>query len=354
MKNMHIVFLTPGFPKDESDTACLPYLQDYTKNFSQMVPGMRITVIAFQYPYGAGIYSWNGVVVHALAGRRSKLLRLLTWARAFRCFAGIHLSQRVDVIHSFWLTECTYVGQYLASLYDIKHVASIMGQDALGKNLYFQRLKFSRMTVTACSAHASESFGAASERTADAIIPWGLDTKVFDNLRNKGSRPIDIIGVGSLTPVKNYGLFVDVIEAIKKSFPNVNAVIVGDGEEMRPLSRKISELKLEKHIQLTGLLSRDQAIEYLFQSNILLHTASYEGQGYVFMEARYAGLSVVCFDVGFLIKSDKISICADKNDMIQKLSHLLNTQADYSKGLMCSVQSTVTSYKKLYEQDTIL
>ena len=53
--NKTIVILTPGFASDESDTSCIPALQDYVLALQQSFPGLRIVVLAFQYPY-----KWDG------------------------------------------------------------------------------------------------------------------------------------------------------------------------------------------------------------------------------------------------------------------------------------------------------
>jgi glycosyltransferase involved in cell wall biosynthesis len=353
--NGQIVFLTPGFPKDESDTSCLPYLQNYVKYFSKLNPETNISVITFQYPFFKGVYLWNGISVYSAGGKRKKhFLRLKTWITVVIYFAEIYYRNRIDLVHSFWLTECPYVGQYLASLFDIKHVVSIMGQDSSGANLYFSRLHFPKMIIAACSDKAATRFEFNGGRKANAIIPWGLDVETFYRLKNNQMRTVDIVGVGSLSEVKNFEMFIDIIVELKKVFPALKSTIIGEGEQRNLLTEKISKLNLNDTITLMGLLPREKVIDFMFQSKIFLHTASYEGQGYVFVEALYAGLPLVCFDVGFLIDSDKIFICKDKSEMVDRTKHLLEVDNDNSSVLMSSIQKTVTSFSKLYEQSITL
>ena len=67
--NNHIVFLVPGFPKDENDTTCIPALQLFVRNFNSVNPQLKINVIAFQYPYKKKGYSWNGIKVYSAGGK---------------------------------------------------------------------------------------------------------------------------------------------------------------------------------------------------------------------------------------------------------------------------------------------
>ncbi len=47
----HIVILTPGFPKNEQDTTCIPPLQAYVENFTAIHPEIKMSIISFQYPF---------------------------------------------------------------------------------------------------------------------------------------------------------------------------------------------------------------------------------------------------------------------------------------------------------------
>jgi glycosyltransferase involved in cell wall biosynthesis len=86
----------------------------------------------------------------------------------------------------------------------------------------------------------------------------------------------------------------------------------------------------------------------MYQSKIFLHTSTYESQGYVFLEALYCGLTVVCFDVGLVEQSNKMIVCANKEEMLEKLEILLKGKPDDKPTLMKSINETVTEFQKLY------
>jgi len=351
----HILFLVPGFPQDESDTTCLPYLQNFVRIFSTLNPNMVLSVIAFQYPYEMKNYTWNNINVYSIGGRGKKhFFRVRSWVAVLLRFLIIHSCNRVDVIHSFWLTECSFIGQIMGKLFGVKHIASIMGQDAFGNNAYLRRLDFERMTVTSCSKKAAAIFRSSSHRDVYATIPWGIDMETFDKMRNGQARTIDILGVGSLTKIKNFELFIDTVIEVLKDFPLLKTVLIGEGEEREALIAKISKSNLQKQIELTGLLPRERVIQYMLRSKILLHTSRYEGQGYVFSEALYAGMTVVAFDVGHLRPSNKVFICRDNGSMLAQLKTALSYNRNYNAFLLDSMHSTVQSFKDLYEKAPVV
>lgn len=344
----HVVFLVPGFPKDKNDTECIPAVQNYILYFAKLNPEIRVTVMAFQYPFSAGKYRWHHIDVYAAGGRnRRRWFRALTWMRVVYAFFRLARKTDIVVIHSFWLEECAYVGQYLARAFKIKHVASIGGQDAKPTNRFLKRLDFSRLTLTAGSQFAAAILHAATHRQVEKIIPLGLDHRQFGTIPATASRPIDILGVGSLIPLKNFALFVEIISVLTTAFPELQAQIIGDGPQKQYLEHLIQQ-HVPNNIQLLGQLPRRDVITHMTQSKILLHTSSYESQGYVFIEALYCGMTVVSFDVGYLGQTGKACKCNDKHEMIAKLQELLNQPLAFDQILLKPVEETVQEFLEAY------
>jgi len=68
----HIVFLSPGFAQNEQDTTTIPAIQIYLKVLKQLHPELKITIIAFQFPFTTEKYKWFGCEVIPLNGRNLK------------------------------------------------------------------------------------------------------------------------------------------------------------------------------------------------------------------------------------------------------------------------------------------
>ncbi len=367
MKNRDkIVFLAPGFPEDERDSNCIPALQSYIRTFSRVHPEVAIAVIAFQYPTGYGKYRWHDIQIYACGGQgRGKLQRLRTWMRAFRYFLQIHKEQPVTLIHSFWLDECTFMGQWIARSFNLKHVTTIMGQDVLPQNRYLNYLDFSRITVTCGSKKSAQLFQEQTGYTVHNIIARGLDAEEANFASDRASvtleyhedkaveqietiRDIDILGVGSLINLKNYGFFIDAVTSLIPFFPALKAVIIGGGEQYDLLKQRVGQRRLQDHLEFTGELPRRNVFEYMKRSKILLHPSSYEAQAYVFMEAIYSGMHVVCFDVGHAECPDRIHICSNENEVIETLKQRLARPLNHESYLIKSMEDTVHEYVRLY------
>ena len=353
-----IVFMAPGFPASERDSTCLPAIQNYVAGLGAMRPDLDVHVIAFQYPYARRQYRWNGVTVHALGGaNRPGVRRVPTWALATYRFTGLRRRLDIAALHTFWLTDTTMVGQRLGRTFRVRHVASIGGQDALASNPYLRRIDLDGLVVTAGSQFAASAFsgeGAGARRGQQAgrpevhVIPLGLDTEHLVTIAPPERRDIDIIGVGSLIPLKRFEAFLDVIAAVRREFPRLRACIVGDGPERDTLAARIAHDGLEDAVELTGELPRDNAFRRMLRARVLLHCSRYESQGYVFLEALTAGLEVVCHDVGHTGDSDRVHRGATTEDLAGHCARLLRDPRPPEPQPVPTVADTVRAFEALY------
>ncbi len=139
----HVCLITPGFPKDEQDDTCMPYLQTYLKESVAQNNQIEFSVISLQYPYSNKPYFWHGIPVFPCGGKNRPFpTRVFYWIRAFRQLSAIDQRKKIDVVHSLWLTECSYLGQWWTRFSHIPHIATAMGQDVLPKNRYLRILNF--------------------------------------------------------------------------------------------------------------------------------------------------------------------------------------------------------------------
>jgi glycosyltransferase involved in cell wall biosynthesis len=344
-KKKAVVILTPGFAKNEQDNTCIPVLQQYVSTFSALRSDIKLCVIAFQYPSNKGWYKWNDVDVYSAGGKPGLYSRFFTWRRVLKELKGIAKQSDIQVIHSYWLTECTFIGQRFARKNKIKHIAYAIGQDVLKENKYLRLLNFSQMKVVAMSESIANRYSNLIDRKVAAIIPAGVDIKSISLASEP--RIIDIIGVGALTQLKNYSFFVEIIAELKKDIPDIRAVIIGKGEQGQLLQEKIKNADIESNIQLIGEKPHNEIFSYMNRSKIFLHTSSYEGQSTVIMEAISLGLPVVCFDVG-RVDNEKIKVCRDKDEMVIKLKELFSQKIDYSPAIVLTTEDTVRKFIKLY------
>lgn len=347
--NKVIVILTPGFPADESDSSCIPALQDYVLCLQKSFPGLKIVVLAFQYPYQKGWYKWNNIDVFSAGGKNGKLFsRIWTWKIIRSALKRIHRDFYIDVLHSFWLGEATFIAQRFAKNENTEHIATLFGQDALPSNKYLRLLNFSTMTVVANSEFTAKTFFEATHRNVNRIIYFGLKSEPGDSTEVH-DRTCDILGVGSFTGIKNYELFVKIISELVRDFPDLKAIILGDGETRSLIEQRIRDCKLETVVDVKGMVPRTEVFQTMKRSKIFLHTSSYESAGTVFLEALQSGCELVCFNTGFVPSSGKSHVCKDANEMIEVLKSLLSQRLNYSSVEIPMMEETVKAFAAVYE-----
>ncbi|MFY7988473.1 MAG: glycosyltransferase [Flavobacterium sp.] len=338
----HIVFLTPGFAQDEQDTTTIPAMQEYIKTLKQELPNLKITIISFQFPFTKKAYYWHDCSVISLAGKNKKYKKIQIWNKALQVLKKINEENPISIIHSFWLGECAFVGNLFSKKHNTKHICTLMGQD-MKKNLYLKLLRIQKMNLVCVSDLQREQL-VKKYILQPKIISWGINTLNFPNLAEK---TIDIIGVGSLIPLKNYNLFIDIIFEIQKTHP-LKVVLIGDGIEKGKLQEKIKQLQLEKTITLTGLLPYLETIEQISKSKTLLHTSNYEGFGMIFAEALQGKTKIVSKNVGCAFPSENWHLAETKKELISACKKVLNSTFSENICNPYTIEKTVENYLKLY------
>lgn len=288
-----IVLLTPGFPKDETDTTCLPFIQTHLKALNKRFPDTEVIILAFQYPFTAGKYEWYGNKVISFGGRsRPKLHRLLIWLKVWNKLRQLNREKKIMALFSLWCTECALIGHYFGKRHQIKHFTWLCGQDAQKDNKYVKYIHPVGQELIAMSDFLKREFYQHHGVLPAVVVPLGVNEDEFSN--ENYLRTIDVLGAGSLIPLKQYDLFVTVINRLKDSIPGINAILCGDGPERSKIEQQMAISGLQ-NVTLKGEVPHAAVLQMMKQAKIFLHTSRYEGLGTVCIEALYAGAHVVSF-----------------------------------------------------------
>lgn len=342
--NQHIVFLTPGFPSSETDSTTIPALQVFLKRIKKALPLIKMTLISFQFPFISHNYIWNDIYVIPLNGKNKRYKKIWTWVKAYQLLKKIHKESPITFLHSFWIGECSLIGDFFAFKKNIPHLVTVMGQDAYS-NTWFHKLLNNKHTTIVTLSEKHHKTLLKHHSLSSKIIPWGIEISNFPNLQQN---TIDILGVGSLNKIKNYTLFIQLIAKLVPSFPNLKVELIGDGIEKSSIEFLIRTHHLQNHVQLLGKLSRDIVLQKMAQSRILLHTSSYESFGFVFIEALYSGMHIVSFPVGCSQKIPQWNIHHTSQEMLNTCHYLLSSSITKKRFLLSSMNNTINSYLKIY------
>jgi len=285
--------VTPGFPKDEGDTTCLPFVQQFVLALKNNFPDHQFIFISLQYPFKQGLYKWNDMDVYAIGGKNKKhIFGLRTKRLALQKLNELKEIVNIRGIISLWCIDTAMVADKFALKNNIRHLIWIPGQDAKKTNGFVKKIKPKSEQLVAISDFVKREFKKNHQIEPLHVITNGVNLQVFEPL-NMQHRPIDILGAGSLIPLKNYTLFIEVISELVKLYPNLNVKIAGDGPEKETLNDLILKYKLVDTIELLGLKSHQETLLLMNQSNFFLHTSNYEGNSTVLAEALYSGCQVV-------------------------------------------------------------
>ena len=342
----NIVWLCPGFAANESDSQCIPPLQLLAKALEES-KAVRLQIVALHYPFRSKPYIWNNISVYP-CHHRGLASRWRIWSKAFRVLKDLQQQQKIDGLHSFWLTDAAFIGHWASRYLSCPHWVTLAGQDAKRSNRYLHFLPFQQMNTIALSSFHAKVWKASTGQSPKHLIPWGIES--LAETTSSEDRPIDIIGVGNLIELKDYLLFVELIAELLIKRPNLKALIIGDGTERPMLQKLIDEKGLANNLQLAGALPRQEVMKYMQQSKVFFHPSTYESFGFVLLEAMTNGLHIVSRPVGIAQKSDQWWIGNNFTELKEGLEEALLQFNEPKPRNPYPLATTLQSYLTIYQQ----
>lgn len=110
--------------------------------------------------------------------------------------------------------------------------------------------------------------------------------KIFEN-------PV-IINVGSTSRQKGQWHLIKIMPELKKVIPNIQLVILGQGDNYNKLYNLVQSLGLENNVHLMGVKSNPY--KYMYNAKIFVLSSLYEGFPNVLVEAMTVGLPIISVD----------------------------------------------------------
>jgi glycosyltransferase involved in cell wall biosynthesis len=343
-----LVILTPGFPENEADSTCLPAQQAFILALKKDFPQIKIIVLSFEYPLRTIPYNWHHIQVIPFNGtHKRKLRKLAVWYRVWKKLLEIKKQETVLGLFSFWCTECALLGKYFAKWHFLKHYIWILGQDAKKDNRFIRLIRPKSEELVAMSDYLSQEFFKNHAIKPLHIIPNAIDPGQYPG--GAIERKIDVLGVGSLIPLKQYDIFINVIKSLTRNLPFVDAMICGKGPESENLQSMIGKLQLESNISMPGEKEHPEILKLMQNARVFLHPSSYEGFSSVCLEALYAGAHVVSFINPMLAWIKHWHIVINEEEMVEKTLELLNdSQLDHEPVLPYSMRNTAGAIMRLF------
>jgi glycosyltransferase involved in cell wall biosynthesis len=233
---------------------------------------------------------------------------------AYKTAQKLHQQSNFDLIH-----HVTYVRystpSFLARL-PIPFVWGPVGGGEFAPKLY----EICRSIVHWIGAH--DPFAKQTAQKSTLVRATTEDTA--KQLRTMGATHIEVMGESGLpdleindlasTPALSYtpirlisiarllhwkGLHLSIKAFAHQSLPqDIEYWILGEGPERTRLESLTQNLGIEHRVKFLGRVSRQETLEKLKSSHILIHPSLHDSGGWVCLEAMAAGRPVICLDTG--------------------------------------------------------
>lgn len=159
---------------------------------------------------------------------------------------------------------------------------------------------------------------------------------------DKENKIYDICCVARITKQKRPELFLQIIFEIKKQYPRIRSVWVGDGELKDNIIKLSKKLNLDKNIDFVGF--QKDPYNYMQMSKIFMLTSAWEGYGLAVYEALSLGLPCVVSKVGGLpsiVDESCGALCVRKMDFVDNVIKLLKNKVYYLNKKERSIRRSV-------------
>lgn len=130
-----------------------------------------------------------------------------------------------------------------------------------------------------------------------------------------------ILMVGRLAPEKNYEIALRAFALFLDSRPQALLLIAGEGPMKQRLKSLAQDLCVTHNVHFLNYIENIPSL--MARVNVLLHLATTESYGQIYIEAVLSGLPVVCTPTGVsvsLMKEESANIFVSKNDSEQRIS----------------------------------
>lgn len=165
--------------------------------------------------------------------------------------------------------------------------------------------------------------------------------------------------VGRLTKQKNHKMTINIFNEIKKTYPNVKLMIIGDGYLKENITKQVLNLGIENDVIFLGV--QLEVNKYLSAMDAFIMPSLYEGLGIAAIEAQSEGLPTYISEnfpneVNLTTLIHSFSLSEKPQDIAQMIinnSHKksIRNANDSMKvrNSNYSLESTVKSFTKLYQ-----
>jgi len=126
----------------------------------------------------------------------------------------------------------------------------------------------------------------------------GIDLVSFTDSRVGGNREHTILSVGRLSWRKGYKYLIDAMPYVLSGCPNAKLLLLGEGDQKKPLQRHVKKLGIENSVRFLGKVSAEKLHSLYHEAEVYVQPSLYEPCAITILEAMSMRKSVVATRVG--------------------------------------------------------
>lgn len=247
-------------------------------------------------------------------------------------FVAYLKKEKVDVLF-LNLSQDLKFGALAAKMVGVKRIIYRRGSAIPIKNTFLNQFLL-RNCVTDIIANSEATKKTILQNTNSwlpeqkiRVVYNGIDLAKIDQISNRGqdlrqefkiNENITLIAsIGRLSYEKGHKYLIEAVNLMSKKIKDFKVMVVGKGELEEELKEQVKLLRLEDYFIFTGF--RTDIYHILSHVDFLLHTALWEGFGYVVAEAMAKEKPVVCTDIstmGEIIIDGKTGYLAESKNPV--------------------------------------
>ena len=243
----------------------------------------------------------------------------------------IYQNFQFDLIHAHVALPDGFAGMKIAKKYKKPLFVTIHGQDfhdTIFRNEKCRRNLERIVNYSARTIAVSEKLKKIGEKYLQinsnkiVVIPNGISISDIYREQSKISQEYHgrkiILSVSRLTKAKGIDLNLKAISKLKRKYPHIIYLIVGEGKEKENLEELVNKLNLKSIVKFIRELPHHKVMEYMAACDIFSLPSWMEGFGVVYIEAMAHGKPVIgCQGEGIedFVKDGKTGLLVKPRDV---------------------------------------
>lgn len=267
--------------------------------------GVKVNVITYRTPHnlsGMNIYDLSCSNMRGNL-RLEKYLRICRGIKMFFMLRRVLRKIKPDILHIHYLINTPLafgfygINRIILSPWG-NDIINDTGKESKLKILYKKILLRRATAITATSKFLGRHIKNYINRKI-VIIPFGVDTSLFDGIKQASSGGIVISFIKHLEEKYGARYLIEAIPLILEQYKNIKIYIAGTGSQDLFLKDLTNRLQIESYVAFLGKLNHTQVVDLLRKTDIFVMPSIYKSEvfGVAAIEASAMKIPVIASDL---------------------------------------------------------